>query len=635
MKKKLFCIALSVLFVFTGTAACSCNGDKPDDSYIKNTDIVLFDEGKTDYKIVIPANPSDSEAFAAEEAACFMKLSSGADFETVSDKDRNFNENDKVISVGNTSLLKGSGLEIKKSETGDSGFIIKRFGNTVIIAGANEGYGYGNIYGVYEFLRYEIGYEVYAADEIKVSGEKKGFVKDFDYSYVPTFNERSITEYVLEKDYVYRTRMKLVSPFTSEFGLWGHSNALYILPYSVYGAKHPAWYTATGDVNGRYQLCFTNKEMRAEYVKRLKEIIDEKPDSKYFMLGHEDTSLYCNCEKCLAEIEKYKQPSGLQIAFINKVVDEIMPWFNEKYPGREIEFVIFAYLFSEKPPVEKTADGNYAPTHENCIPRDNVAVMLAPIRIDWSKPVTEGVNSGSYENIKQWAAVADHLMLWKYSFYASDSVFVPFNNLNAYKEINDSLREFNVIYLMEEADMAVPTASFEELRIYVQANMLWNGDRSVNDLIKKFMKGYYGEAGEEMYAYYIALNTWQETLNNTQNKCNGDVWDTPSAKAEYWPHELLLKFDEALDKAEAKIAGLKNTDADEYEKLLARIDKERLLNLYFRLSFYRNGYTNSELSVMINEFERLTVANGISAVGTASEAQSSGDFIKELRSKLR
>ena len=307
MKKKLFCIALSVLFVFTGTAVCSCNGDKPDDSYIKNTDIVLFDEGKTDYKIVIPANPSDSEAFAAEEAACFMKLSSGADFEIVSDKDRNFNENDKVISVGNTSLLKGSGLEIKKSEMGDSGFIIKRFGNTVIIAGANEGYGYGNIYGVYEFLRYEIGYEVYAADEIKVSGEKKGFVKDFDYSYVPTFNERSITEYVLEKDYVYRTRMKLVSPFTSEFGLWGHSNALYILPYSVYGAKHPAWYTATGDVNGRYQLCFTNKEMRAEYVKRLKEIIDEKPDSKYFMLGHEDTSLYCNCEKCFAEIEKYNK----------------------------------------------------------------------------------------------------------------------------------------------------------------------------------------------------------------------------------------------------------------------------------------------------------------------------------------
>lgn len=633
--KRFVCIMLSTLLLAAGLTACSCNDDNiTSGTTIKETDIVLFDNGKTDYKIVVPSEAREAETYAAEEAAYFLETSSGTKFETITDFGKKFNKSDKVISIGNTSILEGSGLVIDKTELGDSGYKIKRYDNTIIIAGAQEGYGNGNIYGVYDFLKYEVGYDYYAEDEIKLNGEKKGFVRDFDYTYVPTYNERAITEFTLETDFVYRTRMKLSSPNSDEFGLWGHTNALYILPESMYRAEHPDWYSASGDANGRYQLCFTNEEMRVEYVKRLKALIEEHPDSKFFQLGQEDTDIWCSCDKCAEAEKKYTQKSGVQIAFVNKVIDEIMPWFNEKYPGREIEFSIFAYLTTEKPPVVETAEG-YKVAHEDCKLRDNVAVLMAPIRVDWSKPLTDGVNSGSYLNIKQWAAVANHLMVWKYSFYADDTMFVPFNNLNAYKEINDSLREFNIIYMLEEADSQVPSASFDELRIYVQANLMWNGDQTADSLIRKFMQGYYGEAADEMYEYWVLLNTWQETLNGTRGICSGDVWNAPSAKSEYWPHEMLMKFSEALDKAEARILPLKQTDMNRYEKLHERIDKERMLNLYFRLEFYRSNYTNSEYSEMIDLFAKLTSAHAISTIGSASTGQSCSDYIKGLRSKLR
>lgn len=635
--KKACLILLSLIFV-VGIFGCSCSNEDNNEingaKDIEDTDIVLFDDGRTDYKIVIPEKTRDAETFAAEEISYFIYQSSNVKVEIIKDTGKVFNKSEKLISIGNTSILEGSGLELDKTELGDSGFKIKRYGNLIIIAGAKEGYGNGNIYGAYDFLYYEIGYEAYAPDEIQVNGESKSFVKDFDYTYVPTFNERCITEYLLEQDTLYMNRMRLVSPFKSEFGLWGHTNALYILPYSIYGASHPDWYTATPDYKGDYNLCFTNEEMRAEYVNRLREIIDSKPDKKYFMLGHEDTALYCTCDNCKAEIEKYAQPSGLQIVFINNVIDEIMPWFNEKYPNREIEFIIFAYEYSEAAPVINVGENEFRVVHEDCIPRDNVSVMFAPIRTDWAEQIKEGKNAATYQTLKKWSVVAKKLFLWKYSFYASDSVFVPFNNLNAYKEINDTLREFNIIYMMEEADMGVRMASFEELRIYVQAQMMWNGDQATDSVIRKFIKGYYGEASDEMYSYYILLNTWMETLRTTVGKCNGDVWDTPAEKAAYWPHELLLKFDNALDLAEDKIASLKETNKEKYYKLHNRIEKERLLNIYFRLTFYKNNYSNSELKLLINKFEEIASANGIVKTGTAAAATNVSDFILDLRSKL-
>lgn len=631
--KKTVCLLIAATLLLSGSAACDT---KQENNEIKNTNILLYDGGVTDYKIVIPENAREAETLAAEEAAYFLKSSSGAEFEIITDKGKSFNKSEKVISIGNTSVLDGSGLKIDKTVLGDSGFVIKRFDNTVIIAGAKEGYGNGNIYGVYDFLQYEIDYDYYCETEIKYSGATTGYVKDFDYTYVPTFNQRSITEFALETDFVYRNRMRLSSPNTDEFGMWGHSNDLYILPHSVYGEEHPDWYSQPGNAgtDTRWQLCFTNEEMRVEYVRRVKEIIDSKPDSKYFMLGQQDVNTYCKCDNCTKALEKYKQMSGVQIVFANKVVDEIMPWFNEKYPGREIMFALFAYEFTETPPLTSDGNGGYRVTHEDCIPRDNIAILIAPIKVDWSEPLDGGVNQSSYNNIKQWSLVANHLLIWKYSFYADDTVFVPFNNLNAYKTINDSLRDCNLIYMLEEADSQVPTASFEELRIYVQSNLMWNGNQTAESLIRKFIDGYYGEASDEMYEYYTLLNTWQETVRKNYNACNGDVWDTPSGKADYWPHEMLMRFDEALDRAEEKILPLKSPDNAAYAKLHARIEKERMLNLYFRLTFHRAYYNNGELAEMINRFERITSANKITYIGTSSKAQSCSDYIKELRSKL-
>ena len=140
---------------------------------ITNKEGYFYNNGITDYKILIPDSATESEKYAGEELALIFSYA-GVKIETVTDANLTINCNDKYISVGNTIYFKSLNLKLLASEFKFDGFIIESVGNTYVIKGVGDT---GTCFGVYGFMEYIAGYRYYAPDEIFV--EKVAQNKEF------------------------------------------------------------------------------------------------------------------------------------------------------------------------------------------------------------------------------------------------------------------------------------------------------------------------------------------------------------------------------------------------------------------------------------------------------------------------
>lgn len=173
------------------------------------------------------------------------------------------------------------------------------------------------------------------------------------YRSVPDFETRMLGYYGTMSDEDFALKKRVLYDH-GNWGLWAHSHFV-ILPPEKYDAEHPDWYSAD-----KTQLCLTNEEMRKQFVENLWQIICEKPDAEYFMLGQEDDDTFCDCERCRASHEKYGGRSGTMMVFVNHVAEEIEKRIRaSSRPDRKVLLVTFAYCKTEQAPVlydEKSDD---------------------------------------------------------------------------------------------------------------------------------------------------------------------------------------------------------------------------------------------------------------------------------------
>ena len=125
----------------------------------------------------------------------------------------------------------------------------------------------------------------------------------------------------------------------------------------------------------------------------------------------------------------------------------------------------------------------------------------------------------------------------------------------------------------------------------------------MNDLINRFMKGFYGEAGEEMRKYYdgmISLTTYD--INELGMP--GGVYEN-LLQAKYWPKGTLDAWMTYFENAYQSIDPLKTANPERYETLKFRIDKERVSLLYILIELHSSYYTEDELREMKLEVKRI------------------------------
>lgn len=633
--KKIFSVLLATLCLFC--TACQ-NGETPNNSsssssgnnssssiVIEETDIVLAEGKSSPYKIVVPVESTDSIDYAARQLKEYMYESTGATLPIINDSGIALNEDDKYISLGQTTIFQGTNLTVGDEELNRDGFKIYRYGNTVVICGARD---IGTTYGVYEFLKQEIGFEAYASNEVDYQKVDKLYLRDFALTDKPDFRGRATDGYI-STDHVGASllRIRTFESRGAEYDYGGgydcipnHSETFYnLLSEGVYYDKdkhpetyHPEWWEASGKKS--LQFCLTNEAAIAEFIKNSLKYVDENPRAEYFHISECDGAGWCQCSVCKAEQNAYGI-AGYKIRFTNKIIEAIEAHLQETNPTRELRYVALAYGSGTIVPPVKTTENGYVIRDESCRPHKKLYMQLTPIDYCYSHTFDDpkcSNNATFYEYIKGWQSITDRFCVYDYGI-SYDHYFRYFNNFDAFQRDLQIYKEIGVEYIFRQYATGGNVSSMAPLYNYLFGKLTWDVDQDVEALIENFMNHYYKKAAPQMKEYFYTLRTHFRVMDTEQVDSSGKYqvhfriyWNyaRPLEDVSAWPKNLMIKLSNLCDEAMAV--------ADD-NTILERVQKESLCPKYLELKFYKSyySYDKEEYLNKITAMEDLTTLLGV------------------------
>ncbi|MBO5215666.1 MAG: DUF4838 domain-containing protein [Clostridia bacterium] len=648
--KKIFSKILLVLFsVVTAFSAVACDtstGEKPKGSFSVTSEAMketlhtiheinvtpgtkdLVTNGKSDYKIVIPKNPTNEETtFGASEIQLFLGLATGAEIAVISDEDLPYDDNSKYISFGDTALVEKAGIEVDKDLLTRSGYTIITKGNSVFLVGGGD---FGTLWSAYEFLYHEIGWETYSQNETVYSVTSDLKLHEFDIVDVPDFTYRLAAQGWLNNDKTTRLRLRH-NAFNTSGKIWmGPNNGfvhntLEYLPTSKWFESHPKWYST--DLT---QLCLNahgdeeeQKLMFDEFMKAFIDVIESNPDVDNISITQEDYNTWCRCDVCKGKFEKYGTDGADIVHFCNKVSIALEEYFTANNIDRKVNICFFAYNTTTNAPVVKNAEGEWVPIDESVICRDNVFCFYAPIRADYLRDFYHVDNLTYRETMDKWCVLSSHMYLWVYSTRFPD-YFDPYNSLNQMQPNYIFFKAHDVSYIFDQMQFNNSySTDWAFLKEYLQAKLQWNVLADKNKLIEDFMNNFYKNAAGPMKEALKLYNTWFEYLKTEKNIPG--PYKNDLIKTEYWPkgivNTMLGHFDDAYDAIEP----LKNSDYALYEKLYDRICMETLPYRLIDITLYFTYYNDDELQEMKKSFKEDVTRLGISHIREANTVDSLWD----------
>ena len=568
-----------------------------------DTDIYLFNEGASPYSIVIPEEASGDIVFAANELVNFFQEATGYVLPVIEDTDLTFNPDDYYLSIGNTTIQAGSDVSVTYEEYGLDTLKLVRKGNTIIMAGSNDK---GAMYAMYEFLERTFNLETYAIDEWYIDTEvETAFIKDFDVLEIPLFPRRSVGLFPYTINETFRNRMRQEF-YSTDWIYWSHSH-FRILPKEIYFEEHPDWYSPDGT-----QLCLTNDEMRAEFTRVVIELMKEHPEYSYIMLGQEDINTFCTCPDCQELVDQYKE-SGVMMHFVNKVADDVQAYIDEYEPGRIFFLGTFGYHKTQIAPAILNDDGVYEPIDDTVLPRDNVMVMVAPIRACNSHDYYSECNRETEQVLRSWDAVAhDHMFVWMYN-KVFGQYFLPFNNFSTLVDNYQILADMGVSFVYHQGNKETEAGGLQEMMSYVEAKLMWDNNQNPDELASDFIEHYYKDAAPHFQEYYDLIRmtyTIWETRDGKHAYNSGSI-SLETYNSNYWTRDYLDSLYNLFDEMLESIAHYEETDPELFETLTLRIKKERLTVQIMYLEFYFDEFTYDEASEMIDDFEYVCSRFGI------------------------
>ena len=580
---KKIAVLLCVTMVLGSFVSCKKDSGEKDENKTSGTSYQLVKDGKTDYQLLLPAEPTDEETIAASEISYFFSEATGKTLSIVYETDEDA-EDGKYISIGETNLYNGNKVKFDYSVLGSSGFGLKTQDDDVYIVGSKNGV----IFGGYEFLERQFGYSYYDDGVYTIQKNVTDMeLLAFDIEYEPSIEHRTMSygyqEYAKDAMYAYRMKFsETVRRVGFANGSW--HNFLVGIPVETYYEEHPEWFTSQKD-----QLCLTRdrdglaSEM-AEIIKQ--QLLDADKNGEtidYIHIGQEDFGAWCNCTSCTECIEQY---GGYHVAtyilFMNAFSDIITPWLEET--GHDIEFTMFAYHDTENVPVVyNEATGKYDLISEELVLRDNVKVIYAPINADYYSPFDEENNENTYANLQGWSQISDKLYIWIYS-ETFRNYLVPFDNFNSIKANYRLLEEANTYWCFNQAQRNnAESTGFSHLKGYLSVKLQWNADYDVNELIKDYCNAYFGDASDIMQNLLEEYKTWRAYTYYEKNQ-DGNNHTVPAA--DYWDATLLKKWLAEFDEAYASIEKYKTTDTETYNRLYEAILLESLSYRYLLIDFF-------------------------------------------------
>jgi len=518
--------AVAALLLVVGVAPMAWA--EPDDAALR-----LSVDGQSLYVIVVAEDAIAPEHTAAEELRDHLEAVTGARLPIRSEAEAG--EASPRIVVGPGPAFRAAFPDLDLATLKHDGIVMRRVDETLYLAGGRPR---GTLYAVYTFLEDVVGCRWWTATERFVPHTPTLALPALDVVYVPQLQCREAF-YRGAFDGVFAARCKCNGHFEQvppEYG--GHYSILgwchtfnQILPPEKYFEQHPEWYSEIEGkrVAERSQLCLTNLEMRAEFVKNALERLRADPDAGIISISQNDCHGQCQCPKCRALEQHEGAASGPVIHFVNAVAAEI----EKEFPEVLVETLAYSYT-------------RQAPRHVR--PRKNVLIRLCSIECSFSQPLATGPQNEAFsKDIEAWSAIAHQLYIWDYVTNFRNYI-LPHPNLRVLAPNIRFFVDHKAIGLFEQGDSQCACGDFVDLRAWVLAHLMWDPPRDPEALVAEFLNGYYGAAAEPLQQY---LDHTHDAVERSGAYLRCYMEDT----AAWLNLEDLERATDLFDEAERRVAG--------------------------------------------------------------------------------
>ena len=451
--------------------------------------LVLAEDGKTGYSIVIAVEAAAPVVKAAEELSTFLNEMTGAAFDIRKD-DSPATQFEIVLGQTNRKALSAvpSNLQPKAWE----GFVILPENGRLFIMGGRIPR--GTLYGVYDFLEQQLGVRFLAPEAnhvphnstLRVSVSARVFDPPFEYRahFIPHNARAGYGEWTT------RSRINSIAAGygnVRRIGRVVHTFA-YLVPAKQYFEKNPDMFALIDGKRTSRELCLSNPDTLRVATEKAMEWAQGAPDDpgvkSIIHLSQNDTgSPGCQCPDCAAADKEEGTPfTGQLIRFVNKIAREI----GREYPDILVETL--AYHRSEFPPKKAVAE-------------PNVGVWFAPIGLDLGHPLNE--QPKFWDNLQGWRRVSKHIYIWDYPQGFHD-LLAPFPSLWPVARNIQLFAENGILGYMPQQPVNDGT-EMRYLRNYVFAQLQWRPDRDYRKVADEFCRLYYGERSGTRIMEYLDL----------------------------------------------------------------------------------------------------------------------------------
>ena len=462
-----------------------------------HAEVVLVRKGQSPYTIVVGEDCSPPEQHAAHEPQRFIQEISNARL-PLTDSPSATCLRQGCLFVGQSSALNQLAGDIAWRTLGEEGFVIKRQGTHLILAG---GKGRGSLYACYDFLYRYLDCRWFTPTVSRIPRRETITLPDIDIYKQPVLEYRDIFYYEAwdghwsARNHVTGINSRLEAKHGGKLRYHNQhfAHTVYdLVPPSQYFATHPEYFA---EINGRRvgdeaQLCLSNPEVLEIATASVRRWAKEDPDANIISVSETDWHGHCECPTCRKLIDQEASYAGPLLHFINQIAEQV----RAEFPELSIGMLAYNHLYSRIPP-------------QQIKPRPNVIVRLVTSGCCRFHPLATCRSDFDYEGSVQfrqdlagWRSVADRLYAWNYVSEYGD-ILAPFPNLDVLQSDIKFFVENRVKGVFCEGISGLAGGEFAELRAYLLARFLWDPECNGQQVRQEFLAAYYGEAAPFITSY--------------------------------------------------------------------------------------------------------------------------------------
>ncbi|MBM4155171.1 MAG: DUF4838 domain-containing protein [Lentisphaerae bacterium] len=461
-------------------------------------------------------------------------------FAIVAEKDADEAAGGFVLAIGRTRWGDAKRLETLWQD----GFIIRRTNDTLIIAGGKPR---GTLFGAVRFLDRYCGVRFYLPDPLFTSCPESphGLPTVIDVVEEPFVRATSMSGSLPVPGYSDRWLVPIAGDTRTGLAGTHQHNMGQAFPPARHASVRPEIYPLVKDAryipsdaaDQKWNPCFSEPKLLDAAEEYAVEYYRAHPDHLWCSLAIQDSSVMCECPRCLAFIAPHVRRDAVlgRVAGYSEMywrfMNTLAARLETNLPGRRIEGL--AYAMTRVPPPFKL--------HRNIVVFANLHIA----ELDADGILTAGDDGVS--RLDRWLDVAAEF--GNHDWHQGNGYLIPRIYSGYWSRFLRHLKG-RVAFTYQHAE-TYPNFGLDGAKAYVLAQMWWNPDVDPAAVWRQFCADMFGPAASPMFDYFAMLEALWTSLDNVEGpERKLSRWSTQFVTSEK-DRATLRRCRELLDEAAA------------------------------------------------------------------------------------